>query len=693
MTTTGTTPSDTSGAEVPSLEIQVAWGSITETEADVHLVGHYQGVLPHYAELALDKAVSTGSEHVITDLTKRGVVRGALGDVTFIPWIGRRVVAVAGMGSPGTFGEPQLRELVASVATVIGRLRGREHVDSVLVGSGAGTLSLTQSVRGYLHGLCDAFAAYPQLGVKRVRFVERYLDRAVAALRALEEEAANVNRSVTFKVDRELQQAAGGCVPMTFNYSLLLAAVARESGGDDTALHPWLTKLLADITLPEGGTGGGASPATDGSGQRVGELIAEMRKQARTYPDLRRLALCFPVAEPPQRAPSPPGVTTRMVFSFDGRHVRTSAITESTTVSEREVGVRQELFDDLVERLSTSNRFAMKAVSDLGRFAFERLLHRDMDVLFVDGRPMILDLTRAIAGLPFEMLVGQAGEAEPLGVRVALARQLRTSYSPPPIFAPNRRIERALVIGDPGEGEAYSLPAARKEAEYVRDLLVKKEIKTALLVGSPRDVTGYRPPDSEPASMVAVQQHLYDGVDLVHYCGHGVYQPERPDSAGWVFGNGAVLTAEDLRQLRRAPLLVVANACISMRLSNQTTATRRRRATPPASSPAAAAPAGSDTGLIPGLADEFFRQGVRDFVGAAFAVVDDNAREFAATFYAAVLRNETLGDAVKGARRRLYEMWTAATEEDRRRDRNVSPTWAAYQHYGDPTRRLATPDP
>ena len=47
-------------AEAPSLqmEIEVVWGDVTKVDADVYAVGHYEGVTPQYAELALDEAVS-----------------------------------------------------------------------------------------------------------------------------------------------------------------------------------------------------------------------------------------------------------------------------------------------------------------------------------------------------------------------------------------------------------------------------------------------------------------------------------------------------------------------------------------------------------------------------------------------------------------------------------------------------------
>jgi len=52
-------PASAAGA-VPQLELalQVVWGDVTMVNADVYGVGHYVGVRPQQAELALDKALS-----------------------------------------------------------------------------------------------------------------------------------------------------------------------------------------------------------------------------------------------------------------------------------------------------------------------------------------------------------------------------------------------------------------------------------------------------------------------------------------------------------------------------------------------------------------------------------------------------------------------------------------------------------
>ena len=96
------------------LDVEVLWGDITRAKGDVHAVGHYVGVAPQQAELALDRAISHGNSEerlLITQLTARGALRGALGEVIFFPWSEDRVVALAGMGHPGQFHQAQLHYL------------------------------------------------------------------------------------------------------------------------------------------------------------------------------------------------------------------------------------------------------------------------------------------------------------------------------------------------------------------------------------------------------------------------------------------------------------------------------------------------------------------------------------------------------------------------------------------------------
>ena len=77
------------------------------------------------------------------------------------------------------------------------------------------------------------------------------------------------------------------------------------------------------------------------------------------------------------------------------------------------------------------------------------------------------------------------------------------------------------------------------------------------------------------------------------------------------------------------------------------------------------------------LADEFFKQGVSDYIGAAWEIPSVPAKVFAEEFYTALLtKSKRIGAAICQARKTLYTK------------REFGTAWAAYQHYGDPMRSI-----
>ena len=243
---------------------------------------------------------------------------------------------------------------------------------------------------------------------------------------------------------------------------------------------------------------------------------------------------------------------------------------------------------------------------------------------------------------------------------------------------------KALVIGDP-DG---SLPASAAEAKAVAATLDDSGVESTLRIGPP-DVLGLGSQrDIEPADLYEILELLQTGdYDIVHYAGHALFLSDYPDRSGWVFKDGEILTASKLEGVDRAPRLIVANACVSANLSTQI-ATR-----PVSAGTAAPGPTSNDSGVVASLADEFFRRGVADYIGTAWEVA-----ELPATIFAQVLYKEffadlkqagpghvdpstPLGTAVQMARTDLFS---------RSAEFKAGPTvWAAYQHYGDPTRTLA----
>ena len=175
----------------------------------------------------------------------------------------------------------------------------------------------------------------------------------------------------------------------------------------------------------------------------------------------------------------------------------------------------------------------------------------------------------------------------------------------------------------------------------------------------------------KPADRLEVLSLLLRGdYDLVHYAGHGDFDPEKPDRVGWVFAGG-LLTPGEIARMERVPTIIVSNACLSARTSQVLEGGRDVEETR------------SEAGLLPSLADEFFKLGVRNYVGTAWEVNDVGAEVFAQEFYGALAQ----GQVVRGGRARRAARRSGASRG------TYGALWAAYQHYGDPSSDAGLSDP
>ena len=188
--------------EQPKVIVEVVWGDVTAVDAHVYAVGHYQGVEPQRAELALDEAVSgvtpggelrqaPARDHAAH--AARHAPRCARRCLVF-PLGGRRtsrrLVAVAGMGRPGTFDRGGL--------SVSCRGHGLDRHAAEGPGRGdradrlrRGTLTIVDSVRGLVEGINDGvveIVASEELRliapVTKLMIVERERGRAEEILEA-----------------------------------------------------------------------------------------------------------------------------------------------------------------------------------------------------------------------------------------------------------------------------------------------------------------------------------------------------------------------------------------------------------------------------------------------------------------------------------------------------------------------------
>ncbi len=495
----GTGPPDgavsAEGAEVarrPTLAVEVVWGDMTTIDADVYTVGHYEGVQPQRAELALDEAVSgvRGKEDydprslVITQHTRRGTLRAEVGDVAYFPWSGDghegRVVVVAGMGRPGTFNAEGLRRLVHSVAIAVAALPGVKTACSVMIGSGEGTLSISEVVREYLEGIADAADEVAAGGenvfaqpVEKLIIAELDRGRAEDILEAFQEEltkGAGVTRarSIEFELHAKVKQGAKGRVSVEDGLALLAdTLVDATEAGDDSPEGSALAALLACA---------GASQTVR---NRALRSLEDERERARVSARPR-----FRVE---RRIPGPPKakIPARISFWHDGLEIRAAAIDQSTTVPERVVRAQSDVIDELIVKMTNPDQ---SEVAELCELLYGLLVPTDFHDALRSG-PLVFEVDRRTAQLHWEMLATRdGGESKPLSVRKPFARQLRTTYSPAPT-RPRRPGDRfrALVIGDPGDpAKRQDLPGARREAVKVYELLhAQPDIDVDARIGAP----------------------------------------------------------------------------------------------------------------------------------------------------------------------------------------------------------------
>ena len=650
------------------IPIQVIWGDVTRIRADVHTVGHYQGVAPQQAELALDCAVSgvsmrevmdeaTGDEArrrlVITQHTRRGQVRGAVGDIDFFP-DHDMIVAVAGMGRPGTFDFEAMRRVIRGLVLGVGALPRVRSVCTVLIGSGEGTLTVSEAARALLLGIADALAD-ASTGATRIAPVDRivvgelYRGRATEIVSALREHARSreISERIDFKVTGP-RRGPGGRVGTEDQLTLLLDAAVRASTKLPTSPEGMaLASLLADIQAPE--------PVK----QRVSEGLRALGEASQAP------GLGYTVRRRGPRQ-STGAYPVRISFWRDAGQVHAAAITETSTVAERIVKVDPTLVGALVQRMTNPPLEGVGKLSDM----LARLLVPHEFAPMMQG-PLVFEVDRAMAEVHWEMCAGGLGDdsdTTPLGVRYPLARQLRTTYSPAPTrdLSPDRPV-RVLVVGDPGDPEqGYDLPGARREALRVLELFrahaaAHGGIEVEGRIGAPNVARTGPLSDIPHADRLEVLYLLMQGrFDVIHYAGHGDFDPDQPDRVGWLFADG-LITSGELQRLVEAPRLVVANACLSGRTSQVRENGKNVER------------AGTEAGLLPSLADEFFKLGARNYIGTAWEVNDLGAELFATTLYRALLDGKRMGEAVLAARQAIWN------------ERSLyGALWGAYQHYGDP---------
>jgi pimeloyl-ACP methyl ester carboxylesterase len=198
---------------------------------------------------------------------------------------------------------------------------------------------------------------------------------------------------------------------------------------------------------------------------------------------------------------------------------------------------------------------------------------------------------------------------------------------------------KVLVVVDP----TLDLPGAADEGAALSRMLRARGAEVELLTGA-------------AATRQTLLREFGSGRhDVLHFAGHGFFDPRDPGRSGLVCAGQDVLRGVDLDGLAQLPSLVFFNACEAARVRRP-----RRR------SPARLLAFRRSTSV----AEAFLGNGVANFLGTHWPVGDQAALLFSTQFYRPLLDGASLGDCVLAARRRVLELGSI--------------DWADYVLYGSP---------
>jgi hypothetical protein len=323
---------------------------------------------------------------------------------------------------------------------------------------------------------------------------------------------------------------------------------------------------------------------------------------------------------------------------------RAMVMTISTTGAREEkrtLLTASETLFQLIEDMGTNNRWS----PCYGKTLFELLIPNDFkDQVKRQGNiNWIVD--KYSAAIPWELMQDTSGNDKPLCVHAGMVRQLATQDYRLRIYSAAEK--RALVVADPDLQHFYAqLPGALEEGKHVYDLLYANNYQTEKLFNS--------------SAAEIFKAMMCNNYQVIHLAGHGVFNADDPSATGMVVGKDVYLTVAEIAQMGTVPELVFVNCCFLGLTDSKTEELTQDRYK-----------------LAANIGTQLIENGVKAVVAAGWAVDDTAALVFAQEFYHQMFSGNTFGEAVKKARKKVYE-----------EHGNRSNTWGAYQCYGDPFFKL-----
>lgn len=322
--------------------------------------------------------------------------------------------------------------------------------------------------------------------------------------------------------------------------------------------------------------------------------------------------------------------------------LRFAISTDAARIEERTLTTINDTLMEMLDDLSRKDEWS----PELAKSIFELMIPNDFKEQVKRQSNINWILDSYTAAFPWELLQDNLINSRPLSVSAGMIRQLtiddyRISVTPV--------VERtAIVIGDPDlKNPAIQLPEALTEGKKVDELLSSQGFEvTPILNGTAAQV---------------LSKLFNKNYKIVHLAGHGVFNHGPDKLTGMLIGPNAILTPAYIDQMSNVPELVFVNCCYlgqSDGAVEEYTKDRFR--------------------LAANIGTQLIKIGVKAVVAAGWAVNDRAALEFAQRFYESMLEGSSFGEAIKKARKKVFETYGPRNN-----------TWGAYQCYGDPFYRLS----
>lgn len=322
----------------------------------------------------------------------------------------------------------------------------------------------------------------------------------------------------------------------------------------------------------------------------------------------------------------------RFNISTDAARVETQML---TTIDNTLIG----MLDELSTKDAWSPELAKAIFELMIPNAFKDQVKRQNNINWI--------LDKHAAAFPWELLQDSVANARPLSINAGMIRQLATGDFRNQITPVVERT--AIVVGDPElKNPSHQLPAARREGQKVADLL---------------SLQGFSVVPSIKESAAQILFKLFSkNYKIVHLAGHGVFSTKPGEPNGMLIGPGSFLNAGHIDQMSHVPELVFVNCCYLGQTDGEAERNNQNRVQ-----------------LAANIGTQLIEIGVKAVVVAGWAVNDQAALEFAERFYQYLFEGNNFGEAVRKARKTIFEKYGSQNN-----------TWGAYQCYGDPFYKLTT---